>query len=94
MNAPVPQASDTESSITLDKVDEVIIISKKSWYKEASGFVAVMAWLAIIAISAWAILADIIPAQPLYLGVLCAIALGASALRNNSVKVDLGKVEL
>ena len=94
MNAPVQQVSGTKSSTTLDKLDKAVLISKRAWYKEAAGFVAVMSWFAIIAINTWAIFANTIPGQPIFLGVLYFIALGASALRNASTKIDIETMEL
>jgi hypothetical protein len=74
--------------------DDVIMVTKASWYKEASGVVAVLGWLSLIFLWTHALLTNGQLEQWYYLLPVVTVSLTASMFRQNSFKVDLKKVTL
>jgi hypothetical protein len=64
-------------------------ITKAPWYKEAAGTVAVFAWLAVIAIHAWAIFAGERVTEWWYTMAIVGIGVGASMFRYASPKINV-----
>lgn len=74
--------------------DEVIMVTKASWYKEAAGVVSVAGWLSLIFLWTHALLTRTDLEQWYYLFPLVVVSLAAAMFRQNSVKVELEKVTL
>ena len=74
--------------------DDIIIVSKAPWYKEASGTVAVVGWAVVLLLLAYAIVANVQLEQWYWLLAIVVISLTAGSIRTGSTRVELDKVTL
>lgn len=87
-------AKTTNTTAVSTDSGKVIVVTKASWYKEASGVVAVTGWLLVIFLWTYAILTGQILEQWWWLLALVVVSLTAAMFRQNSARITVENVEL